>query len=84
MKQRQVTIALAAGVMLLCSFSSFAQEKTKDVTLYQGGEAYAVKSFPSSFVNKTPKNVILFIGDGMGVSQLFAGLTANRDRKSVV
>lgn len=78
MKQRQVTIALAAGVMLLCSFSSFAQEKTKDVTLYQGGEAYAVKSFPLSFVNKTPKNVILFIGDGMGVSQLFAGLTANR------
>lgn len=27
---------------------------------------------------KNPKNVILLIGDGMGVSQIYAGLTANR------
>ena len=27
---------------------------------------------------KAPKNVILLIGDGMGVSQIYAGLTANR------
>jgi alkaline phosphatase len=27
---------------------------------------------------KAPKNVIFLIGDGMGVSQIYAGLTANR------
>lgn len=32
----------------------------------------------SLFGQKTPKNVILLIGDGMGVSQIYAGLTANR------
>jgi alkaline phosphatase len=32
----------------------------------------------SLFGQKAPKNVILLIGDGMGVSQIYAGLTANR------
>lgn len=32
----------------------------------------------SLFGQKNPKNVILLIGDGMGVSQIYAGLTANR------
>ncbi len=27
--------------------------------------------------NKTPKNIIFLIGDGMGVAQVFAGITAN-------
>jgi len=30
------------------------------------------------FGQKAPKNVIFLIGDGMGVSQIYAGLTANR------
>lgn len=32
----------------------------------------------SLFGQKAPKNVILLIGDGMSVSQIYAGLTANR------
>ena len=32
----------------------------------------------SLFGQKAPKNVIFLIGDGMGVSQIYAGLTANR------
>ena len=32
----------------------------------------------SLFGQNNPKNVILLIGDGMGVSQIYAGLTANR------
>ncbi|MFM6913963.1 MAG: alkaline phosphatase, partial [Aquirufa sp.] len=32
----------------------------------------------SLFGQKLPKNVILLIGDGMSVSQIYAGLTANR------
>jgi len=31
----------------------------------------------SERTNKSPKNIILMIGDGMGVSEVYAGLTAN-------
>ena len=44
---------------------------------YVGGEKYEVKTYPQKFKAKKPKNVIFLIGDGMGVSQVFAGLTAN-------
>lgn len=49
-----------------------------DLKIYPGGEPYAVKTYPHNFKGKKPKNIILFIADGMGVSQAFAGLTANR------
>lgn len=78
MKQQLITIIIAAATMFSCVAPSFAQKSTEDHTLYRGGEAYAVKTYPATFGKKTPKNVILFIGDGMGVAQLFAGLTANR------
>ncbi len=49
-----------------------ADEKT-----YVGGNGYEVKTYPQKFKSKKPKNVIFLIGDGMGVSQVFSGLTAN-------
>lgn len=67
-------------------FSTFAQDayltaQSEDVEkTYVGGEAYAVKTFPQKFKAKKPKNVIFLIGDGMGVTQVFAGLTANQGR----
>lgn len=67
-------------------FSSFAQDayltaKSEDVEkTYVGGEAYPVKTFPQKFKAKKPKNVIFLIGDGMGITQVFAGLTANHGR----
>lgn len=77
MIQKIKTAVLFVTVALLFSTTVTAQQD-KDLTLYQGGEAYEVKSFTQTFKSDTPKNVILLIGDGMGVSQLFAGLTANR------
>lgn len=67
---------------LLCFVLSVsAQENYKEVSagkeVYSGGESYIVKSFPQKFKQKKPRNVILMIGDGMGVAQVFAGLTAN-------
>jgi alkaline phosphatase len=53
------------------------KEKTEDFKVYQGGEAYDVKTFRQNFKVKKPKNVILMIGDGMGVSHVFAAITAN-------
>lgn len=78
MKKKALTILSAAALMLSFSINIAAQGKPKDdVSLYPGGEAYAVKSYPTIFSDKAPKNVILLIGDGMGVAQLYAGLTAN-------
>jgi alkaline phosphatase len=68
---------------LLMAYPLLAQENYKTVSkedsvkVYAGGETYEVKTFPSSFKSKKPKNIILMIGDGMGTSAVFAGLTAN-------
>jgi len=54
-----------------------AEEKEKT---YAGGEAYPVKTYKQEFKAKKPKNIILMIGDGMGVSEVFAGVTANHGK----
>jgi len=56
-----------------------AKSEDKEKT-YSGGEAYEVKMYPQKFKSDKPKNVIFMIGDGMGVSQVFAGLTANHGK----
>ncbi|CAM3332968.1 alkaline phosphatase [Aquirufa ecclesiirivi] len=38
----------------------------------------AITAFGQSSTIKYPKNIIFLIGDGMGVSQIYAGLTANK------
>lgn len=45
---------------------------------YQNRDFYEVQTFKHKFKSKRPKNVILMIGDGMGVAHVFAGSTANR------
>ncbi len=68
---------------LISAQQLFSQENYKTVTkadsmkLYNGGAMYEVKTFNHDFKAKKPKNVIMMIGDGMGVSEVFAGLTAN-------
>jgi alkaline phosphatase len=32
----------------------------------------------TAFAQKAPKNIVFMVGDGMGVSQIYAGLTANK------
>lgn len=54
-----------------------AESEDKEKT-YVGGDTYKVETFTQKFKSKTPKNVIFLIGDGMGVSHVFAGLTANK------
>jgi len=54
-------------------------------TFYQNTEfhtAYIPKNSPS-FAKKKPKNVILLIGDGMGLAQLYAGYTANKGQLNI-
>lgn len=67
-------------------FSSFAQDAyleadAKEIEkTYLGEKAYKVKTYPQKFKSDKPKNIIFLIGDGMGVSQVFAGLTANQGK----
>ncbi len=44
---------------------------------YQGGTFYPVQHYNQPGKNKKPKNIILMIGDGMGLAQLYSGMTAN-------
>lgn len=79
MKRKILTIA----VSLFLSQQIFSQDNyltatAKDSTkIYVGGSKYEVKTFPQKFKAKKPKNVIVMIGDGMGVAQVFAAITAN-------
>ncbi len=74
---------LIALSLLIISQQLFSQENYKTVSkadstkTYTGGKAYEVKTFPQKFKAKKPKNVIMMIGDGMGTTAVFAGLTAN-------
>ncbi len=69
---------------LLTGITVFAQDqyltsKSEDLEkTYESKSSYLVKEFPQKFRKDKPKNIILLIGDGMGVSQVFAGLTANK------
>jgi len=68
------------------AFSAISQDTYLDANaedkekIYTGGETYRVKTFKHKFKTDNPKNIIFLIGDGMGVSQVFAGLTANKGR----
>jgi alkaline phosphatase len=70
-------------IILFIGLSGFAQDAyldanaSNDEKTYVGGKKYTVKTYPQKFKVEKPKNIIFLIGDGMGVSQVFAGLTAN-------
>ncbi len=76
---------LSILIVVLCfGFSTFAQDSYLNATTedrektYLGGEAYKVKTFTQEFKSEKPKNIIFLIGDGMGVTQVFSGLMANK------
>lgn len=74
---------LAIAWILLITQQAISQENYKVVLkkdslrTYLGGEKHEVKMYGQEFKSKKPKNVILMIGDGMGVAEVFAGITAN-------
>lgn len=74
---------VAFVVLLIYTNIVFSQENYKVISkvdstkIYTGGAKYEIKTFTQVFKSKKPKNVIIMIGDGMGVAQVFSGLTAN-------
>lgn len=72
MKQLFLSITLFVFIVI----SSTAQEEKKSFTNENPHEVLILKK--NSHFKKRPKNVILLIGDGMGVAQVFSAVTANR------
>lgn len=74
---------LAIAGVLLFSQQAYSQENYKVISkvdslkTYIGGKKYEVRTYEQDFKARKPKNVILMIGDGMGVAEVFAGITAN-------
>lgn len=74
-----LTLILAFGI----GVNVWAQENYKNISkedstkIFPGGEKYKVKHFKANFKGEKPKNIIFMIGDGMGIAQVFGGMTAN-------
>lgn len=78
MKHLFLTSLFSLAVVL----SAHAQEDYKDKDLikhFENTEFYSVVDLPQNAkFKKKPKNIILLIGDGMGVAQVFSAITANK------
>jgi alkaline phosphatase len=67
----------------LVSFPGYSQEEYKDPKnkdlkeTYPGGPVYEVQNYTQKGSKKKPRNIILMIGDGMGLSQVYSAMTAN-------
>ena len=65
------------------SFTCFGQEEYKDPKnkalneVYPGGSFYEVQNYVQPTRKKAPKNIILMIGDGMGLAHVYSAMTAN-------
>jgi alkaline phosphatase len=79
-KLKFLTIFLITGISVYAQDQYLTAKSEDPEKTYTSQKTYQVKEFPNQFKKDKPKNIILLIGDGMGVSQVFAGLTANKGR----
>jgi len=77
-KLKLITIFLVFGITVFAQDQYLTAKSEDTEKTYISKDTYKVKEFPQNFNTEKPKNIILLIGDGMGVSQVFAGLTANK------
>ncbi|WP_139279449.1 alkaline phosphatase [Tangfeifania diversioriginum] len=73
-------MSILIGYFSMAQNTYLNESADENEKIYQGGETYDVKIYPQNFKNKKPQNIILVIVDGMSLSQLYAGLTANRGK----
>lgn len=72
-----VLIALFLAFPTIAQTTENAAKQDDESLTYKGGTFYQVPNFPQNWKGRKPKNIILLIGDGMGVSQVFSGITGN-------
>ncbi len=72
-------LMLMFGWCVVSGQENYKTVSTEDSTkVYRGGQFYQVTQYNHQFSKKkAPKNVILMIGDGMGIAQVYTGMTAN-------
>jgi alkaline phosphatase len=78
---KKILIILLTFFVVFSTSAQYADPKSlpeNDIKIYRGGDTYKVKMLTHEFKAVKPKNIILLIGDGLGVAQVFAGLTANK------
>lgn len=71
-------LALTASIFTYAQNDYLEAQAGNNEKIYQGGDTHKVKTYTHKFKSEKPKNVILLIGDGMGLPQLQAGLIANK------
>ena len=77
------TLLFVTIIFHLSSLNLKAQEQYKEnkkitvIEEYKGGAFYPVQQYEQVNTKKSPKNIILFIGDGMGLAHIYASMTAN-------
>jgi alkaline phosphatase len=77
-KLKLFTFLMIAGATVFAQ-DQYLTSKSEDLEkTFESKSSYTVKQFPQKFKKNKPKSIILLIGDGMGVSHVFAGLTANK------
>ena len=78
----KVKLVTSLILFLLYTSSIFGQQEVYEgrESTYKNDQFYEVETYSHKFKSKRPKNVILMIGDGMGVAQIFAGATANKGK----
>jgi len=70
-----ITVILAIWI---CPVSAQNTKPEAKESTYQNTSFYDVTPVNRKFSRKKPKNVILLIGDGMSIPQIYAGMTANK------
>ena len=83
-KQKPTLRIISNFLIFIVLTSCFNQKSFRNI--YNNSKAEQIKSyelrqidFDNNFKSNKPKNIILFIGDGMGVSHIFAAMTANKN-----
>lgn len=76
-------LIITSLIVCFVAASGFGQEEYKDPKNkalkenYLGGTFYEVPFYSQPSGKKAPKNIILMIGDGMGLAQVYSAMTAN-------
>lgn len=74
----QIVIAICCFPLMVSAQEEYKDPKNKAVNeLHAGGTFYEVQQYAQITKKKAPKNIILMIGDGMGLAQIYSGMTAN-------
>jgi alkaline phosphatase len=74
---------LSVTLLTVTCHVAFSQEQYKENKVvtsaleFKGSTFYPVKKYEQVKSGKKPKNIILFIGDGMGLAHIYASMTAN-------